>query len=273
MIVDGRARAKDILEETRGRVSRLGFVPMVRAITCEPSPATVSYLKIKEARAEEAGMKLEVVRLEESATESEVIEAILRPGADAIIVQLPLPARMNTERIVNSIPASKDADVLSQEAYEAFEHGVPSALLPPVVAAVEVVLIHSNTEVAGKHVVVLGQGKLVGKPASVWLAKQGAQVSVVTREQGTSSLLSEAEIIISGAGSSGIITPELIKQGVILIDAGTSEQGGQLVGDADPACAEKASVFTPVPGGVGPIAVACLFRNVVTLLERSLQES
>ena len=86
------------------------------------------------------------------------------------------------------------------------------------------------------------------------------------------ALLQSADIIVSGAGSPDLINPEDIKEGVVLIDAGTSEQGGQVVGDASPACAQKASVFTPVPGGMGPVAVACLFRNAVTLLERSLQE-
>ncbi len=269
MIINGRDIASDILASLRGKFTH---TPIVRAITCDPSPATVSYLKIKEARAEEAGMKLEVIRLEDTASESDVIDAILRPGADAVIVQLPLPARMNSEKIVNSIPISKDADVLSQQAYEAFEHSLPSGILPPVVIAIQEILIRSGVQVAGKNVVVIGQGKLVGKPASVWLTQQGAKVSVVTREQGMPLLLTPADIIISGAGSPGLITPESIRNGVVLIDAGTSEQGGQMVGDADPRCAEVAGVFTPVPGGVGPIAVACLFRNVATLLERSLQE-
>ena len=100
----------------------------------------------------------------------------------------------------------------------------------------------------------------------------GAEVSVVTKESGDLSLLTDADIVISGAGVPGLIRPEHLKEGVVLIDAGTSESGGAIVGDADPACAEVASVFTPVPGGVGPVAVACLFRNVAALLGSPLQE-
>jgi methylenetetrahydrofolate dehydrogenase (NADP+) / methenyltetrahydrofolate cyclohydrolase len=269
MIIDGRAIATEILTSVRGKFEH---VPIVRAVTCAPSPATLSYLRIKEARAVEAGMKLEIIAVPETASNEEVIEAIQKPGADAVIVQLPLPPHLSTEEILHSIPRTKDADVLSPGAYAAFVEGGEDATLPPVVCAVQEVLARSNVPLTGKRAVVVGQGKLVGRPVALWLEHEGAQVTVVTKEKGNLHLLKDADIIVSGAGHAGLITPEHIKEGVVLIDAGTSEQGGQMVGDADPACAQKALVFTPVPGGMGPIAVACLFRNVVSLLERSLQE-
>ncbi len=269
MIIDGRTIASDILSSIRGRFDR---EVVVRAITCAPSPATLSYLKIKEARAVEAGMKLEIITVPETASNEEVIEAIQKPGADAVIVQLPLPPHLSTEEILHTIPRAKDADVLSPGAYAAFVEGKDDAALPPVVCAVQEVLARSNVPLTGKRAVVVGQGKLVGRPVALWLEHEGVQVTVVTKEDGNLHLLKDADIVVSGAGHAGLITPELIREGVVLIDAGTSEQSGQMVGDADPACAEKASVFTPVPGGVGPIAVACLFRNVATLLERPLQE-
>lgn len=272
MIVDGRAIAADILRDTKERVLRLGVTPVVRAITCAPSPATLSYLKIKAARAEDAGMHLEVVHLPEDATELAFLEAVRDPGAHAVIVQLPLPSHIRTQEIVNAIALRQDADVLSEHAYAAFEQQTKFSLLPPVVEAIKEVLERTQVDVSQKKVVVVGQGKLVGIPSAQWLKVSGAKVTVVTRETESPTSLQEADIIVSGAGSPGLITPQDIREGVVLIDAGTSEQGGQVVGDADPACALKASVFTPVPGGMGPIAVACLFRNVVTLLERSLQE-
>lgn len=269
MIVDGRAIASEILKDVRARIPRAA---VVRAVVVMPSPATESYLSIKEARAEEAGMRLEVVRLPETATEADVIEAVEHPGCDAVIVQLPLPAHLDQKAILDRIPTARDADVLSSLAYARFAADDAEALLPPVVASIAEVLERAKVFVAGKGAVVVGQGRLVGLPAAAWLVNQGAEVGVVTREAGDLSGLMEADIIVAGAGSAALIRPEHIKDGVVLIDAGTSESGGAIVGDADPACAERASVFTPVPGGIGPIAVACLFRNVMLLMERALQE-
>lgn len=268
MIVNGRALASELLSTLAQTLPRTA---VVRAIVVAPSPATESYLAIKDIRAAEAGMHLDIVRMQENASTEDVIEAVLKPGCDALIVQLPLPAHLDSRAILNAIPERKDADVLSETAYTKFTQGVEGALVPPVVAAVAEILRRSGIEVPGKRAVVVGQGRLVGEPCAVWLRSQGASVSVLTRESGDFSLLADADIIVSGAGAPGIITPEHIREGVVLIDAGTSEQGGALVGDADPACAGVASVFTPVPGGVGPIAVACLFRNVGLLLERGLQ--
>lgn len=272
MMVDGRAIAADLLQETRRRTERLGRVPLVRAITCAPSAATVSYLGIKERRAQEAGMELSVVTLPESATEESFIEAILQPGVDAVIVQLPLPEHLNAVRIVDAIPLNLDADVLSSRSYSAFLHA-ETEVLPPVVRAVQEILERSNVSLYEKKCVVVGSGKLVGRPVASWLLRQGADVLVVTNVEESKEELLAADVVVLGVGKPELVDASFLKQGVVLIDAGTSESGGQVVGDAHPSCAEVASVFTPVPGGVGPIAVACLFRNVVTLLERTLQES
>lgn len=261
MIVDGRAIASAILEDVRSGHTGM---PVVRAVVVAPSAATESYLSIKAARAKEAGMTLEVVRLMDDATPEDVIAAVQAPGADAVIVQLPLPDHLDQTVILDSIPERADADVLARSTYERFLKGETGARMPPVAAAVAEILSQSGVSVEGKRAVVVGQGRLVGEPAAAFLRNHGASVEVMTREQGDLSLLTQADIIVSGAGSPGLIRPEYLKEGVVLIDAGTSEQGGAIVGDADPACAAVASVFTPVPGGVGPVAVACLFRNVLS---------
>lgn len=271
MIIDGKAIASEILAQVRSEIPR---ELVVRAVTVSPTPATESYLSIKERRAKEAGMRLEVVSLDGSASDTDVIAAVEREGADAVIVQLPLPEHLDTKRILDSIPWYLDADVLSANAYARFTLNEPEALLPPVVAAVSEVLERAHAFPGGRSVAVVGQGRLVGEPVAKWLMNEGAEVHVITRESGDEALeiLKEASIVISGAGSPGLIRPEHLEDGVVLIDAGTSESGGAIVGDADPACADKAAVFTPVPGGVGPIAVASLFRNVALLQSRALQE-
>lgn len=261
MIVDGRALAKEILARTKVRAGELPHLPIVLAyVASDETPATRSYLKIKARSAEEAGCDFR----ETNSTE-------FPPDADAIIVQLPLPPEMNTDEILNTILVAQDADVLSKIAREKFERGDTSALLPPVVAAVREILAQNNIAIAGKKIVVIGKGWLVGGPVATWLKNQGGDVVVATKDSGDLGItLAGADIVVSGAGSPHLITPDMIKEGVVIIDAGTSESNGTLKGDAGPACAEKCSVFTPVPGGVGPIAVACLFENAVILAERAI---
>ena len=269
MLVDGRSLASETLAHVREELSR----PLVvRAIVVTPSPATESYLATKAARAEDAGMHLEVMRLPDTATTEDVIQAIGTPGADSLIVQLPLPAHIDTDAALAAIPLGKDADVLSGRAYARFREGEKDALVPPVAAAVALILEIHDVAVDGTHAVVVGQGRLVGEPVTAWLKQRGASVTVLTRESSDRSALADADLIVTGAGVAGLIRPRDIKEGCVLIDAGTSESDGSIVGDADPACALKASVFTPVPGGVGPVAVACLFRNAALLARNGESE-
>ena len=270
MIVDGRQIASGILERVRTHIQDVGHEPVVRAIVIAPNAATESYLRIKTRKAEEAGMHLELIRMENDASEADIVHKIGLPGADAIIMQLPLPPHVDERTVLDAIPLDKDADVLSTAAYKRFLSDEPDAPLPPVVCAVAEVLGRANVTVGGKYVVVIGNGRLVGAPAQAWLAREGAEVSVLTQEDFNmkKDVLKEAEIVVSGAGSPHLVTADLLSSGVVLIDAGTSESNGAIVGDFDPACADIASVFTPVPGGVGPVAVACLFGNAAKLLGR-----
>jgi methylenetetrahydrofolate dehydrogenase (NADP+)/methenyltetrahydrofolate cyclohydrolase len=272
MIIDGRAIAADILASARESIAVLGRELVVRAVVMQPNTATESYLRMKSTRAVDAGMRVEIVRVSDHATTEEVISAVLAPGADAVIVQLPLPASVDTYKILNQIPLSKDADVLSAKAHEEFESNEPDTLLPPVVAAIKEVLERTNTSIKGKSVTVIGYGHLVGEPACKWANSNGAFVSRINKGDSLAEL-KNADIVISGAGSPHLITRELVKEGVVLIDAGTSESNGAIAGDAHPDCASVARVFTPVPGGMGPIAVACLFQNVALMTLRNTQKS
>ncbi len=265
MIIDGRAIAREILAQVKKDTASLGRPIVVRAVVVKPSPATESYLSIKVARAHEAGMEMDIVRLRDRAETPEVIEAVQQEGADAVIVQLPLPENITTTAVLDSIPLHKDADVLSSSAYHMFQQGNADALVPPVALALGEILSRSGVDPQGKRIIIIGNGRLVGEPASYLLSRFSDQVTVFTRESGNLLDLKDADIIVSGAGQAGLITPDLIKPGVVLIDAGTSESNGAIAGDAIAECAEVASVFTPVPGGVGPIAVACLFKNVSLL--------
>ena len=257
MIVDGRMLAEAVLARTSAR----GAAPVVVGYVSEdPSTTTKSYLRIKERSAERAGCTF----IERSTHKP------LNEGEMGIVQ---FPTTLSQEEIDALLPITKDPDVLSRAAREKFTTGDPEALLPPVVGAVREILKAHHVEIKGKRAVVVGAGFLVGAPAATWLAQQGAEVTVVTLETNQEDVvaaLGAADIIVSGAGSPHFITPDMIKDGVVLIDAGTSESSGKVVGDADPACAEKCTLFTPVPGGVGPIAVALLFENATILKERNL---
>lgn len=270
MIINGKHIASEILAEVRENLQTLKREPIVRAVVIAPSAATESYLRIKTLRAEEAGMHLQLIRMENDATAEDLIHKIGLPEVDAVIVQLPLPSGMDERRVLDVIPVGQDADVLSRASYERFLKDEPDALMPPVVCAVAEILERASVTVGGKRAVVIGNGRLVGAPAQAWLAREGAEVSVLTADDfdAKRDTLKEADIIVSGAGSPHLVTPDLLEPGVVLIDAGTSESNGAIVGDFDPACADVASVFTPVPGGVGPVAVACLFKNAAELLTR-----
>src|SRR3989344_7385792 len=261
MIIDGRTLAKEILARAKTRAEKLQRRPnLLVYVAPDETPATRSFLKIKARSAEAAGCDFEETR-----------SLTISSRADAVIVQLPLPDEINTADVLNSIPTQQDADVLSRAARAKFENGDANALLPPVVGAVREIFVHNKIDAKGKKAVVIGNGWLVGNPCAKWLMQQGAEVSVVINPSEFAvarATLATADIIVSGAGSPHLIKPDMLKQGVVFIDAGTSESNGEVVGDADPLCADKCSVFTPVPGGVGPLAVACLFENVVMLAEQ-----
>jgi methylenetetrahydrofolate dehydrogenase (NADP+)/methenyltetrahydrofolate cyclohydrolase len=268
MIVDGKQIAAEILARTKERATALPRPPRVVAFYASETPAMRSYLVIKTKRAADAGCVFETRTLHNSDRPADIV-AYAR-DADALIMQLPLLAHFDTQTMLDSIPIEKDADVLSTAARERFEKGEKNALLPPVVAAIQEIFVQNNVSPKGQRAVVIGEGWLVGQPAAIWLKQQGAEVEVLNSKTGDiTSKLIDADIIVSGAGVPGLIKPEMLKEGVVLIDAATSESNGLIAGDADPSCAAKCSLFTPVPGGVGPIAVACLFANAVTLAERA----
>ncbi|NBV76607.1 bifunctional 5,10-methylenetetrahydrofolate dehydrogenase/5,10-methenyltetrahydrofolate cyclohydrolase [bacterium] len=254
MIIDGKKIADDIYRSlVLPRSLTLGIV------VCGTDPVIESFVKIKERTAQRLRVRLERAVLPESATTKEVLKALLSlKECDGVIVQLPLPQQVNVSAVLEMIPAHQDVDGVSSHPY----------VLAPVAGAVAQILAHSHVSIQGKKAVVVGDGRLVGRPVAELLRKEGAIVTTLTKERGSLKELRATDIIVLGAGEPGLVVPEMISGGAVLIDAGTSEQGGRVAGDADPACAKKCSVFTPVPGGVGPVAVAMIFKNLSTLAER-----
>lgn len=260
MIVDGKAIAIDILKSVADEVSGLSRAPHLTAITCAPNFETKKYLDMKKQKAASIGVVLDVVELPVDTTTEQVISYIERISveSDGMVVQLPFPKKIDIEKVLSAIPVEKDPDGFSYE---------KSALacMPPVVGAIAEISQREKLVWLGKEVVILGQGRLVGAPAALYARQAGATVTVLTKDTYDEKFLHTADIIVSGIGRPHFIKPSVVKDGVVIFDAGTSEDGGLLVGDADPSVGEKASLLTPVPGGIGPITIACLLRNLVHL--------
>lgn len=257
MIVDGKEIAEQVYKRTYEEIQKLGRAPVLTIITCAPNFETQKYLALKEKKAAVIGISTRVIELNPESTTEDFCEAVenVVHDSDGIIVQLPLPPHVDVQTVFAHIPVSHDVDALNPE-----NHSV----LSPVVGAFFEILSRYNIVIEGKHVTIIGNGRLVGLPACAWFQSAGAHVSVVTKDTGDISTYTKtADIVVCGAGSSGLLTPDMIKDNAIVLDAGTSEEGGELRGDADPLCAEKASLFTPVPGGIGPITIAILLSNVV----------
>lgn len=250
MIVSG----KEIAEGVYGRLPKRSL--SLGIIVGDKNPVINSFVKIKERAAERLGVTLVREELPEGTNTHEAVAAVLSLAekVDGIIVQLPLPNQIDVEAVLAAIPGEKDVDGIS----------LSPRVRPPVAEAVKEILEYSNTDVAGKKAAVVGSGRLVGRPCAKLLEELGVSVTVLDRGDSLDAL-TDADVVVLGTGEPGLVQPEHLKQGVILVDAGTSEDGGKVKGDADPACAEVASVFTPVPGGVGPVAVAMIFKNLYEL--------
>jgi methylenetetrahydrofolate dehydrogenase (NADP+)/methenyltetrahydrofolate cyclohydrolase len=170
---------------------------------------------------------------------------------------------------LNLLPPAKDPDCLTLANFERFRGGNP-LILPPVVEAIKKLLAEYRIKVAGKNVVVVGAGRLVGLPTSLWLKGEGARVLVLDKKtKNLSGLTRKADIVVSGAGRPGLIKGSMVKRGVVVIDCGTSSEQGRLVGDVETSSViKKARFLAPCPGGIGPLAIVCLLENLIKLQSR-----
>ncbi|MBI2063124.1 MAG: bifunctional 5,10-methylenetetrahydrofolate dehydrogenase/5,10-methenyltetrahydrofolate cyclohydrolase [Candidatus Yanofskybacteria bacterium] len=179
-----------------------------------------------------------------------------------VLVELPLPLHINTQYIINAVPQEKDVDVLSEKSQGAFLAD-RSLILPPAVEAVKIIFEKYDINPKGKNCAVFGYGLLVGKPIGHWLASQGATVSIINEFTSNPAELScHADIIVAGTGQEDLITKDMIKEGSVIIDFAKDVDFDEV--------SKKASWITPVPGGVGPIVIAAVLKNLLTLYKKTL---
>lgn len=284
-IIDGKQLSEKILNELKVEISKLNYSPRLGIVLVGDDAASLSYVERKKKMGADIGVEVKVYKFEKDISTRKLREKINHiqrvQRIKGVIVQLPLPEHINTGYILNTIKENKDVDRLSKEASgKLYQYQLPNpappggpglALLPPTVAGIERLLEEYKIEVKGKHTVIAGYGRLVGKPASIMFKEMGATVSILdefTPEEIKKALTKSADIVVSGVGKPDLITKDILKEGIVVIDAGTSMKDGKLVGDFAEDIKDIASYYTPVPGGIGPMTVAMLFYNLVKLIQQ-----
>lgn len=270
--IDGRAIAAALFSDVKARVEKLKFQPLLCDVVAGSDAVSISYVKIKRKFALQCGLDFSLVHLPNATTAEEVVSAIQaeqeKSNLCGLIVQLPLPAQINSDEVLKALSHSVDVDVINPESAEKF-YANQSGLVPPTPGAIMYILEQLPIDLSKEKILVLGQGELVGKPITQLLRVKGYAVDVATSETSNKAvLLKQATVIITGVGKAGVLKGDDISDGVVVIDAGTSESAGSIYGDVDfETVVKKAKFITPSPGGVGPVTVAKLLENVLIVAE------
>ncbi|EMJ9173718.1 TPA: bifunctional methylenetetrahydrofolate dehydrogenase/methenyltetrahydrofolate cyclohydrolase FolD [Staphylococcus aureus] len=277
-ILDGKQIAKDYRQGLQDQVEALkekGFTPKLSVILVGNDGASQSYVRSKKKAAEKIGMISEIVHLEETATEEEVLNELNRLNNDdsvsGILVQVPLPKQVSEQKILEAINPEKDVDgfhpINIGKLYIDEQTFVPCTPL-----GIMEILKHADIDLEGKNAVVLGRSHIVGQPVSKLLLQKNASVTILhSRSKDMASYLKDADVIVSAVGKPGLVTKDVVKEGAVIIDVGnTPDENGKLKGDVDyDAVKEIAGAITPVPGGVGPLTITMVLNN--TLLAEKMR--
>jgi methylenetetrahydrofolate dehydrogenase (NADP+)/methenyltetrahydrofolate cyclohydrolase len=275
-IIDGKKIRDQILEKVKTEVSAIPFKPVFCDVLVGNDSASLQYVQMKGRMAESVGISFHKAEFPASISTEDLIKEIKVlnkiENMCGIIIQLPLPSHLDKQAVLDAIDPRLDVDCLGTIASEKFYSG-ESALGFPTALACMALLDSINLSLENKKIVVLGQGLLVGKPVTALLKFRELDPNVIrSKTENKEELIKQADVIISGMGKGKYITGGMIKLGAILIDAGTSEDSGSLnertsiVGDVDfESVKDVAGYVSPVPGGVGPVTVAMLLNNVLTV--------
>jgi len=271
-IIDGKKIREEILNKIKKEIAALSFTPIFCDVLVGNDPASVQYVQMKEKTAEMVGIHFHKANFPVSISTENLIKEIKIlnkiKNMCGIIVQLPLPESFDKKIILDSIDPCLDVDCLGIIASEKFYHGEINLGFPTALACLAM-LDSLNLDLTDKKIVILGQGILVGKPVTALLHFRNLSPLIIrSKTENKEKIIKEADIIISGIGKGKYITGNMIKNGAILIDAGTSESNGGIVGDVDfESVKDVAGYVSPVPGGVGPVTVAMLLNNVLKVAQ------
>lgn len=271
LILDGKALAERIKGEITNKVLKMDKKPALGTILVGSDPGSIAYVDGKHRDCAQVGIKSIKVNLPESATTEEVIKAVKElnqnPECTGFIVQLPLPKMVNTEEVLLAIDPNKDADGLNPINLGKFVLG-KNTIIPCTPKAILALLTEYKIKLSGTKVLIIGRGTTVGRPLSILLSQKPNNATVTLAHSATSNLpelMKQADIVVAAIGSAHYIKPGMIKDGATVIDVGITRTDQGLVGDVDPAVAQSASAFAPMPGGVGPMTRAMLLNNIIEL--------
>jgi methylenetetrahydrofolate dehydrogenase (NADP+)/methenyltetrahydrofolate cyclohydrolase len=258
MILDGKKLADKILNNLKKEIKEKQLKLKLAVVLVSDSELSKTYINKKREAAELIGVDFELSKFPKDISQNELEEKIKGiKDAEGIVVQLPLPGNVDTDKVLNSIPKEKDVE------------GFVSDLSSPLVLAIEELLKEYNVSLENKKIVVIGRGRLVGMPVAKWLKGKGLSFKTIDEsEKDLSSATKKADVIITGTGSPNLIKENMVKEGVVIIDAGTCRVEGRTVGDVDfENVCNKAKCITPCIGGVGPLTIAFLFQNLLKCAE------
>ncbi len=267
-ILDGKKIKNEILDELCNEVKNMSEKPSLAVIQVGDNEASNIYIKQKEKMAQYVGYQFHHIRLEDNITEEELLNEIDKLNKDinihGILVQMPLPSHINTNKVQNAVIPEKDVDGLSDMNAGMLFHG-KDALFSCTPYGVMELLKRYNINVEGKHAVVVGRSNLVGKPMSIMLTNAGATVTLChSKTKDLAKYMRDADILVVTVGKPKFVTEDMVRSQTIVIDVGITRLESGLCGDVDyENVKDKCTYITPVPGGVGPMTVAMLGKNVL----------
>jgi len=267
-IIDGRKIAAEIKEGVKKEVKSMETKPGLATVLVGDNPASQLYVKLKGKACEETGIKSEKYEFPGDVKEGEIIKLIRELNSNSsihgILVQLPLPKHLNSQKIMAEISPEKDVDGFNPVSMGNLMIG-DEGFVPCTPKGIIRMLEHEGVNVEGKGCVIVNHSPVVGKPLAMLLLNREATVSVChVKTKDIGRFTREAEILIVAAGVPGLIKADMVKEGAVVIDVGINKTENGIVGDVDfDAVKDKASLITPVPGGVGPMTIAMLLENTV----------
>jgi methylenetetrahydrofolate dehydrogenase (NADP+)/methenyltetrahydrofolate cyclohydrolase len=266
-ILSGHEVAEAVYKELKEKLASLAFVPSLRVIRLGEDPASVSYVRLKDRRARELGLRSQVEVYPEDFPEEallERIEALNRDeDVDGLLVQLPLPRHIRAERVLEAISPLKDVDGFHPVNVGWLWSG-GEGLFPCTPLGVIRLLRHYGVELRGKEVVVIGRSNIVGKPLAALLLREDATPTLAhSKTENLPEVTRRAQVLVVAAGRPHLVRKAWVRPGAVVVDVGVNRVEGRLLGDVHPEVAEVAGALTPVPGGVGPMTVAMLMANTV----------
>jgi methylenetetrahydrofolate dehydrogenase (NADP+) / methenyltetrahydrofolate cyclohydrolase len=265
-LMNGKSLAERIRAEVAEEVRALGHIGLVTVLVGD-DPASEVYIRLKHKAAVAAGFDATDLRLPAETTERELLARLDELNAsddvDAVLVQLPLPDHIDEARIIRAVTPAKDVDGFHPVNAGELYLGRP-AIVSATPLGVMALLVEHNVELDGARAVVIGRSAIVGKPVMHLLQQANATVTLChshTRDLAQHTL--EADVLVAAVGVPALVSADMVKERSVVIDVGMNRTEAGLVGDVDPGALDRASLMTPVPGGVGPMTIACLLQNAV----------